>query len=108
MKSTTIDLLACPNCQMPLVFIGTDGEIILTGNLTCLQCRKDYPILNGIPYFIQTAELTGFNRCFSRMYDWFSWIYTCSLVTNWSQADLLPSCAILYTRVSFLPRSEAC
>ena len=76
MKSTTIDLLACPNCKMPLAFIGTDGEIILTGNLTCLQCCKDYPILNGIPYFIQTAELTGFNRRFSRMYDWFSWIYT--------------------------------
>lgn len=75
MKSTTVDMLACPNCQMPLVFKGVDGEMILSGTLTCLQCCKDYPILNGIPYFIQTAELTGFNQRFSRMYDWFSWIY---------------------------------
>jgi ubiquinone/menaquinone biosynthesis C-methylase UbiE/uncharacterized protein YbaR (Trm112 family) len=75
MKSTTLDLLACPICHTPLEFRGTDGEAILTGTLTCLQCCKDYPILNGIPYFIQTAELTGFNQRFSHMYDWFSWIY---------------------------------
>lgn len=75
MKSATLDLLACPICHTPLEFRGADGEMIITGALTCPPCSKEYPILNGIPYFIQTAELTGFNRRFSRMYDWFSWIY---------------------------------
>jgi SAM-dependent methyltransferase/uncharacterized protein YbaR (Trm112 family) len=75
MKSTTLDVLVCPICHMPLALQGADGEPILTGTLTCPRCSKDYPILNGIPYFIKTADLTGFNRRFSRLYDWFSWIY---------------------------------
>ena len=77
MKSVTLDLLACPRCHTPLAIQGADGgEAILTGTLTCPRCSKDYPILNGIPHFIQSAELTGFNRRFSHMYDWFSWLYT--------------------------------
>jgi ubiquinone/menaquinone biosynthesis C-methylase UbiE/uncharacterized protein YbaR (Trm112 family) len=76
MKSGTLDLLACPICHNRLTFQGPQGgKTILTGTLTCPHCSKEYPILNGIPYFIQTSELTGFNRRFSRMYDWFSWIY---------------------------------
>ncbi len=31
--------------------------------------------MDGIPHFIQPAQLTGFNRRFARMYDWFSWGY---------------------------------
>ena len=76
MKFTTLDLLACPQCHLPLVIQMVDREkSILSGALTCPHCSKEYPILKGIPYFIQPAELTGFNRRFSQMYDWFSWIY---------------------------------
>ena len=71
MKSATSDLLGCPICHTQLAFQGADGEPILTGTLTCPRCFKDYPILNGIPYFIQTAELTCFNRRFSRLYPTF-------------------------------------
>jgi ubiquinone/menaquinone biosynthesis C-methylase UbiE len=31
--------------------------------------------VEGIPHFIQPETLTGFNRRFARMYDWFSWGY---------------------------------
>jgi len=31
--------------------------------------------VEGIPHFIQPKQLTGFNRRFARMYDWFSWGY---------------------------------
>ena len=76
MKSVTLDFLACPLCHKPLAIHGADGgDAILTGTLTCSHCSNDYSILNGIPHFIQSAELTGFNRRFSHMYDWFSWIY---------------------------------
>jgi ubiquinone/menaquinone biosynthesis C-methylase UbiE/uncharacterized protein YbaR (Trm112 family) len=76
MKSSTLELLACPLCHTALDMERLDGEPILTGALTCPSCSKEYPILNGIPYFIQPAELTGFNQQFSHLYDWFSWIYT--------------------------------
>jgi hypothetical protein len=36
---------------------------------------KQFPVEDGIPHFIQPEALTGFNRRFSRMYDWFSWVY---------------------------------
>ena len=75
MKSATLDLLACPLCHTQMTIPLANGEPILAGTLTCSHCSKDYPILNGIPHFIQSAELTGSNRRFSRMYDWFSWIY---------------------------------
>jgi ubiquinone/menaquinone biosynthesis C-methylase UbiE len=43
--------------------------------LTCAGCGKSYPVTDGIPYFIESGGLTGFNRRFSRMYDLFSWGY---------------------------------
>ena len=75
MKRTTVDLLACPVCHGQLEFKGGDGTAILKGTLTCSRCRKDYPIVDGIPHFIQLEALTGFNRRFARMYDLFSWAY---------------------------------
>lgn len=74
MKRSTLDLLACPICHAALTFGGQEDPI-QTGTLTCHRCSKDYPILDGIPRFIQPAELTGFNQRFSRLYDWFSWVY---------------------------------
>jgi ubiquinone/menaquinone biosynthesis C-methylase UbiE len=45
------------------------------GSLHCPTCCKDYPIVQGIPHFIQAAELSGFNRRFARLYDRFAWAY---------------------------------
>jgi ubiquinone/menaquinone biosynthesis C-methylase UbiE len=53
----------------------TDEQTIHAGRLVCPRCKRDYPIVGGIPQFIQPEALTGFNRRFSRMYDRFSWIY---------------------------------
>jgi ubiquinone/menaquinone biosynthesis C-methylase UbiE/uncharacterized protein YbaR (Trm112 family) len=75
MKQTTLDLLVCPFCRGCLDSVGGDEEAIHTGTLTCSRCKKDYPIVDGIPHFIQPETLTGFNRRFARMYDWFSWGY---------------------------------
>ena len=46
-----------------------------TGTLTCGRCGRAYPIVDGIPHFIEPAALTGLNRRFSWLYDWFSWFY---------------------------------
>lgn len=76
MKSTTLDLLACPLCHTPLTIQEAGGGgTILAGSLTCPHCSRNYYIQKGIPFFIKNTELSGFNRRFSRIYDWFSWIY---------------------------------
>lgn len=75
MKSTTLDLLACPFCHDCLDYAGSGKKTIHAGLLICSRCKKDFPIVDGIPHFIQPEALTGFDRRFSRMYDWFSWAY---------------------------------
>jgi ubiquinone/menaquinone biosynthesis C-methylase UbiE len=58
-----------------LDYEGIDGNPIQTGTLICPRCKRIFPIENGIPQFIQPESLTGFNRRFSHLYDWFSWVY---------------------------------
>ncbi len=77
MKPTTLDLLLCPTCHGELQLqTPTDNESIENSSLTCLSCQNVYPIKRGIPHFIKEEDLTGLNKPFARMYDWFSWIYS--------------------------------
>jgi len=75
MKSTTLDLLACPTCHDRLEYSGAGENTIQEGVLTCFHCKQQFPIVNGIPHFIQREQLTGLNRHFARVYDWSSWAY---------------------------------
>lgn len=77
MQQASADLLTCPKCHGCLdVFCSTPKmDPCLTGNLYCKNCSINYSIVNGIPHFISPEELSGFNRNFSKMYDWFSWGY---------------------------------
>lgn len=75
MKRTSLDLLACPTCHSKLEYSGAGTDLIQDGSLLCRSCHRDFTIMEGIPYFIHTNELTGFNRRFAHLYDWFSWIY---------------------------------
>jgi ubiquinone/menaquinone biosynthesis C-methylase UbiE/uncharacterized protein YbaR (Trm112 family) len=66
-----LDVLACPDCHGSLMVTALpEGD-----GYHCPICKKDYPVIGGIAHFIQSAELTGLNKTFSRMYDWFSWGY---------------------------------
>ncbi len=75
MKIKSIDLLACPSCHAELTLVGDSSPSIRNASLHCSGCDRHYPVVDGIPHFIQQQELTGFNRKFARMYNWFSWIY---------------------------------
>jgi ubiquinone/menaquinone biosynthesis C-methylase UbiE/uncharacterized protein YbaR (Trm112 family) len=75
MKRTTLDLLACPVCRGCLDYGGVDENPLRTGTLACSRCKQQFPIADGIPRFTQPEALTGLNRRFSRLYDWFSWGY---------------------------------
>jgi ubiquinone/menaquinone biosynthesis C-methylase UbiE/uncharacterized protein YbaR (Trm112 family) len=75
MKPETLDLLACPACHGALQLRGEANGSIESGSLICGQCPKEFPVEEGIPRFIRYAELTGLNRRFARLYDWFSYVY---------------------------------
>jgi short-subunit dehydrogenase/SAM-dependent methyltransferase/uncharacterized protein YbaR (Trm112 family) len=65
--SQPLEVLACPHCHGAL--------ISQPQGLECPACCKHYPVVDGIPHFIEAAELTGLNGRFARLYDWFSWVY---------------------------------
>ena len=71
LRPSSLALLACPACRGDLVLTGD----LLSGNLTCQSCQKEYPIIDGIPRFAPYEELNGLNQRFARLYDWFSYIY---------------------------------
>lgn len=77
MKRATIDLLGCPICHghLDVYCAEPNANPCLAGNLYCKPCSTNYSIVDGIPHFITPETLNGFNRRFSRMYDWFSWGY---------------------------------
>jgi ubiquinone/menaquinone biosynthesis C-methylase UbiE/uncharacterized protein YbaR (Trm112 family) len=74
MKRSSLDLLACPACQQALILQADAGDPAVE-HLNCPHCMKNYVIVDGIPHFLTPAELTGLNRRFSILYNWFSWIY---------------------------------
>jgi short-subunit dehydrogenase/ubiquinone/menaquinone biosynthesis C-methylase UbiE len=70
-QEARLDLLACPDCHGSLTLQGSQQD----GKLTCANCAKAFPITNGIPRFAGYASLTGLNRRFAGLYDWFSIFY---------------------------------
>ena len=56
MQTKLLEILACPKCFADLTCDATDTAAdgsILAGTLTCLGCQEKYPIINGIPRFIE-------------------------------------------------------
>ena len=70
-RRPALDVLACPNCHGMLTSVPLAGE----DGYHCPACQKDYPVVGGIPHFIQPEEITGWNQRLAGMYDWFSWGY---------------------------------
>lgn len=66
-----LDVLACPNCRGPLEMILLSGE----DEYRCAKCERLYPVVGGIPHFVEPEQLTGWNKRFAGMYDIFSWVY---------------------------------
>jgi len=66
-----LDVLACPGCHgvLTVAYLGeADGYY-------CPACQINYPVVGGIPRFIQPQALTGLNKHFAQVYDWASWGY---------------------------------
>jgi ubiquinone/menaquinone biosynthesis C-methylase UbiE len=71
LRRPALDVLACPDCRGMLKVVGIPEE----AGYYCPACQKVYPVVAGIPHFIQSQSQTGLNKQFAQMYDWFSWGY---------------------------------
>jgi ubiquinone/menaquinone biosynthesis C-methylase UbiE/uncharacterized protein YbaR (Trm112 family) len=71
LRRPALDVLACPNCHEALTSLSLAGGEAYH----CPACQKEYPVVNGIPHFIEPDEITGWNKRLAGMYDWFSWGY---------------------------------
>lgn len=67
-RRPALDVFACPDCHGAL----TVAALAEAGGYLCPTCQRHYPVLDGIPHFIEPQELTGLNRRFAQMYDWAS------------------------------------
>lgn len=53
-----MEILCCPMCRADLTLTpgDRDGVEIVTGSLTCTQCKTVYPIEDGIPNLLPPAD----------------------------------------------------
>jgi ubiquinone/menaquinone biosynthesis C-methylase UbiE/uncharacterized protein YbaR (Trm112 family) len=70
-RRPALDVLACPDCHGAL----SVAYLAEADKYFCPTCQIRYPIIGGIPHFIQPQALTGLNKRFAHMYDWASWGY---------------------------------
>jgi len=75
MKLSSVEILACPECRSALTCDNQPGPNLISGDLYCRSGGHIFHVKDGIPHFIEVENLTGFNRRFSREYDWFSLVY---------------------------------
>jgi SAM-dependent methyltransferase len=71
MKRTAMRFLVCPACRHELTL---DAHVIehcevVEGRLRCTRCRKEYPIIRGVPRFVRAD---GYAESFGREWNWFS------------------------------------
>jgi len=61
MKERLVDFLVCPDCHQSLQLSVSDREAeeIITGQFHCQQCKKNYPIVRGVPRFVSSDEYVG-------------------------------------------------
>lgn len=60
MKRTLLQYLACPSCNGDIrLEAGTEGEDleILEGLLSCVKCAQHFPIVRGVPRFVDLGKV---------------------------------------------------
>jgi SAM-dependent methyltransferase len=70
MKPNALKIYVCPTCksELELRAEGTDGVEILTGSLHCRECDTAYPILRGVPRFVDAGRYAS---SFGSQWSWF-------------------------------------
>src|SRR5262245_35320028 len=70
MKSSALNVYVCPVCKDALELCATlwQGSEVLGGSLVCRACSRDYPIVRGVPRFV---NLGSYASSFGKQWNWF-------------------------------------
>ena len=70
MKPALLDILVCPACRNALdLRADVRKELeVLEGALRCMGCARDYPVVSGVPRFVDSA---AYASSFGRQWHWF-------------------------------------
>src|SRR5262249_42717502 len=79
MRQSTLNFLFCPQCKGSLMAQQPTGDdVIVTGQLACVQCHQTYPITEGILHTVLHREIVAtyprmeeHARKVGRIYDYF-------------------------------------
>src|SRR5262245_6990191 len=91
MKPASLDVFVCPACKGSLLLAQTrveDVEII-EGTLRCPACQRDYPILGGVPRFVDSGTYAS---SFGRQWTWFRTVQLDSMNGTDESARTLRAC----------------
>lgn len=62
MKKSILDIVICPDCGSHPLHLGRvrkrSGGEILDAVLTCEECQARFPVVEGVPYFVERANYT--------------------------------------------------
>lgn len=57
MRTAMLEILCCPDCKGNLILSSAEkGQSVEMGALSCVQCKKTFPVVGGIPRFVQTDD----------------------------------------------------
>lgn len=70
MKISALKFLVCPECKQDLDLKARteQGPEVLEGTLACRHCLKEYPIVRGVPRFVQQGMYAS---SFGSQWNWF-------------------------------------
>ena len=70
MRRSHLQFLVCPTCQGDLSFGDVTDEVgdrLIAGSLNCEQCEASYPVLRGVPRFVELSNYAdGFDFQWNR------------------------------------------
>jgi SAM-dependent methyltransferase len=70
MKRAALRFLACPACKdvLELHAVREEGAEVVEGRLRCRGCRAEYPVLRGVPRFVESGSYAS---SFGLQWNWF-------------------------------------
>jgi SAM-dependent methyltransferase len=91
MKQTAMRFLVCPAClgDLTLEPREVEWEEVIHGRLLCAPCAKTYPIVRGVPRFVETD---GYAESFGKEWTWFSTLQLDSRSGKGESASTLLAC----------------
>jgi SAM-dependent methyltransferase len=73
MRQRLLQYLACPECGGAIELLSaarTEGDEILEGVLNCIDCARNFPIVRGVPRFVNLQEIEADKAATAASFGW--------------------------------------